>query len=92
MTSLYNNVGDLMLMLSKIPDICAEFKENPTEEAGKKIVEIIENSEKKLLTIRQNVVTIVEEVKEDEVFSVEAFPSNNGYIIKNEWEYHNGKV
>ena len=82
MTSLNNNISDLIALLTKIPDICSEFKNNPNEENGEKIVEIIDVSEKKLLTIKQNIVTIISEMKEEESFSVEAIPSNNGFIIK----------
>ena len=85
MTSLDENVNDLISILTKIPGICKKFKDNPTEENGEKIVEIIEVSEKKLLTIRQDIVTMITGVKE-EALDVEVIPSNNGFIIKNDRE------
>lgn len=84
MTSLAENVGNLMIVLAKIPDICSEFQKIPSDENGEKIIEIIEESERKLLTIKDNIVIIVNDMKEEESFSVEAIPSNNGFIIKNE--------
>lgn len=86
MTSLNENISDLIVMLTKIPDICAEFQKSPSQESGEKIVEIIVNSEEKLLTVKQNVVIIVNDMKEEESFSVEVIPSNNGFIIKNDRE------
>lgn len=82
MTSLNENIGDLIIMLAQIPDICAEFQKSPSQENGERIVEIIVNSEKKLLTVKQNVVIIVDDMKEEESFNVEVVPSNNGFIIK----------
>ena len=86
MTSLHKNINDLILILTKIPDIWEEFRDNPTEDNGEKIVEIMDISEKKLLTIKKNIVIMINEMKEEESFDVKVIPSKNGFIIINDKE------
>ena len=85
MASLGKSINDLKEKVDKISYICSEFKDNPSQENGEKIIEIIKSSEKKLLTVKSDIVIMVNEIKEkEESFNVEAIPSNNGFIIKNE--------
>ena len=84
----------LVSALSKIPPICDEFKKYPTNENGEEIIEIIENSERFLLQVKENVVRIVNEVKEENEIKIlkeednnvddeeiKGFLSDNGFLI-----------
>ena len=70
----------LVSELSRIPLICEEFKKYPTNENGEEIIKIIENSERFLLKVKENIVIIVNEVKEENV-EVKGLPSDNGFLI-----------
>lgn len=78
MDKLNENIVDLIASLGQIPIICSEFKQNPSSDNADKIIEIIENSEKKLLKVKENVVRIVREMEAD-LEEVNVLPSENGY-------------
>ena len=82
MEKLNNEIMKLVSALSKISPICEEFKKSPTNENGEGIIEIIENSERFLLQVKENVVRIVNEVKEENDEEIKGFLSDNGFLIK----------
>ena len=84
MNNLNKNLLQLISSVSKIGDSCAELKKNPTEENGENIIKIIEDSEKKFLTVKEDVVRIVKRIEEqEEAFEVQSLPSDNGYLLTN---------
>jgi len=78
---LNNEIMKLVSELSKIPPVCEEFKKYPTNENGEEIIEIIENSERFLLQVKENVVRIVNIVKEENDKEVKGLLSDNGFLI-----------
>ena len=78
MDKLNEVLVDLVMSLGETPDICSKFKEDPSDENGDVIIKNIEEIEKKLLKVKENVVRIVRDV-EDTVEEVNVLPSENGY-------------
>lgn len=78
MDKLNQNIAELVSLLGKIPVICSEFGKKPTDENADEIIKIIEDSEKKLLKVKENVVRIVKDMEAD-IEEVQVLPSENGY-------------
>ena len=78
MDKLNKDVIELIAHISDISFICRKFKEKPTSENGEKIVEIIENSEIFLLKVKENIVRIVNSIKESEIDGIK---TDNGFLI-----------
>lgn len=84
MTSLDTIINDTKSILGQILSSCEVFKSSPTIERGEKIIKIIENFDKKVLQMKEEIVIIVSDVanKEEETEvnkEVEVFPTNNGF-------------
>ena len=87
MTDLFNlnNINESLLEnirdLTKISTICEDFVFKPTHENSKKIIEIIQKSEKNLLKVKKNIVTMLNVLdEENNVINVEV--SKKGFILE----------
>ena len=83
MDKLNNEIMKLISELSRIVPICKKFKEDPILENGEEIIDVIEQSEKNLLKVKENIVRIVNDVKEKDI-EVKGIVSDNGFLINKE--------
>ena len=89
MEEIYKNTLLLINSLTRLSGICYKYKDDITEESVDKIVEIVDNCEKKFLQVKDEIVIMVQageasqkvdvEEKEEEI---EAVQTKNGFLIK----------
>ena len=88
MEEIYKNVLLLVHSLTQLSGITYKYKEDPNEENGEKIVEIVDKCENKFLKVKENIVKMVQEVEksqkaqEETVQEIETIPTEQGFLIK----------
>ena len=63
LNEINENLLDLVGSLAKIPIICRNYVISPTNLNGDEIVKILENSEKKMVKVKKNIVKMVNNVE-----------------------------
>lgn len=86
MEEIYKNVLLLVNSLTQLSITTYEFKDDPTEANGEKIVEIVDICENKFLTVKEEIVRMMriieynEEIENNSV--IKAVKTEKGFLIK----------
>lgn len=63
MQELYKSSLLLVHSLTQLCGICYKYNKEPSDVSGKKIIEIVDNCEKKFLKVKEEIVKMVREVE-----------------------------
>ncbi len=85
MQELYKSSLLLVHSLTQLCGICYKYRESPSDEVGEKIIEIVDNCEKKFLKVKEEIVKIVRDVEMDTPPVVQeeisAIKTESGFLI-----------
>ena len=85
MNEIYKNNLSLIRNIADLAEICKNFKTNPTNENGEKIIQSVDNCEKKWLKAKEKIVIMVTDVEIREKNSkqeISVVETGNGFLIK----------
>jgi len=82
MNKIYKNNLSLISSITDLAEICENFQNNPTEENGEKIIQIVDNCEKKWLKAKENIVIMVADVDKNNKQEISVVETGNGFLIK----------
>ena len=82
MEEIYKKILLLIHSLTRLSGVCYKHKDKITEEAVDEIVEIVDNSEKKFLKVKEEIVRMVQEIEKKKVEEIKVVKTENGFLIK----------
>ncbi len=86
MEEIYKNVLLLVHSLTQLSGVTYKYKEDPTEDNGERIIEIVDKCENKFLKVKEEIVRMIKEMEDDkkieEVQEIKAIETEKGFLIK----------
>ena len=74
---------ELISSIGQISNICEDYVLSPTSENGEKIVKVMENSEKKMMKVKKNIVRMVNSIEgKNKELEPEIESTDNGFILR----------
>ena len=88
MNEIYKNSLLLIHSLTQLCGICHKYCTEPNNEVGERIIEIVDNCEKKFLKVKEEIVKIVREVEVNAQPAtqeeISAIKTESGFLINKE--------
>lgn len=83
MEEIYKNILLLVNNLTRLSGISYKYNKEPVEENADKLVEIVEDCEKKFLKVKEQIVIMVREIEgKEKTEEITGIQTDNGLLIK----------
>lgn len=84
MGEIYKSILLLIHSLTQLSGISHKYNDIPTDSAADKLIEIVDNCEKKFLKVKEEIVKMVQEVenKNNEEEKISVIKTKSGFLIK----------
>ena len=82
MQEIYKSSLLLVHSLTKLCGVCYKYNESPDDDSGEKIIEVVDNCERKFLKVKEEIVKMVENAESEKQKNVSVIETESGFLIK----------